>query len=90
MTPLDKLEHFDILHREDGSLWELGRGAMGVTYKAWDTRLHCAVALKVVHPSILGGGKPLFKDRKPQSLSLLSATPFPKTGAVALRYTVNR
>lgn len=44
----------------------------------------------IVHPCTLGGGKALFKDRKAQSLSLLSTTPFPKTGAVALHYAVNR
>jgi hypothetical protein len=50
MQPPDRLEHFDILRRDDGTAWELGRGAMGVTYKARDTRLHSDVALKVIHP----------------------------------------
>jgi len=27
-------QHYEILTRPDGSRWELGRGAMGVTYKA--------------------------------------------------------
>jgi hypothetical protein len=33
MEEVDKLEHFTISLRRDGSLWGLGRGAMGVTYK---------------------------------------------------------
>jgi hypothetical protein len=33
MEEIDKLEHFTISRRRDGSLWGLGWGAMGVTYK---------------------------------------------------------
>ena len=48
-----RFEHYEILRREDGSPWELGRGAMGATYKAFDTRLQYVVALKSVHASLL-------------------------------------
>ena len=39
---------FEIARHEDGSLWELGCGAMGVTYRAVDKVLNRTVALKVV------------------------------------------
>ena len=47
------MEHFAVLTREDGNPWELGRGAMGITYKALDTRLHCHVALKSINAELL-------------------------------------
>src|SRR5512132_1541211 len=38
----------EIDRRKDGSLYELGRGAVGVTYRATDTPLQRKVALKII------------------------------------------
>src|SRR4029077_13172568 len=43
-----RLEHYELVTGENGKLLELGRGAMGVTYKAFDINLHCPVTLKVI------------------------------------------
>jgi TolB-like protein len=44
---------YELITGDDGVPVELGRGAMGVTYKALDTNLRCEVALKVIHPRYL-------------------------------------
>jgi serine/threonine protein kinase/TPR repeat protein len=53
MPEAERYQQYKVLRREDGSLWELGRGAMGITYKAYDTNLHCNVALKVINSTYL-------------------------------------
>src|SRR6516225_7788068 len=49
-----RFEHYKLLTGEDGKPVELGRGAMGVTYKAFDVDLHCPVTLKVISERYLG------------------------------------
>ena len=46
--------HCQILRTADGTPIELGRGAMGVTYKALDIHLQFVVALKVINSEMLG------------------------------------
>src|SRR6516225_893976 len=43
---------YEIDCHSDGSLCELGCGAMGVTYRATDTLLQCKVALKIIKTDI--------------------------------------
>jgi serine/threonine protein kinase len=49
-----RFDHYELLIGEDGKPVELGRGAMGVTYKALDVNLRCPVTLKVISERYLG------------------------------------
>jgi Protein kinase domain len=52
--PPIRFEHYELVKGEDGKPVELGRGAMGVTYGAFDVDLHCPVTLKVISERYLG------------------------------------
>jgi serine/threonine protein kinase len=51
---LQRFEHYELVPGEDRKPVELGRGAMGVTYKAFDVDLRCPVTLKVISEKYLG------------------------------------
>jgi serine/threonine protein kinase/Tfp pilus assembly protein PilF len=45
--------HYQVLQRDDDRPFELGRGSMGITYKAFDVDLHRPVTLKVINARYL-------------------------------------
>ena len=49
-----QFENYELMLDQDGRPVELGRGAMGITYKAFDLDLHCPVTLKVIGEKYLG------------------------------------
>jgi hypothetical protein len=48
-----QFDNYVVPVRADGTLWELGRGAMGITYRAFDTRLRVDVVLKIIKQDLL-------------------------------------
>ena len=61
---VQRFEHYELMTGEDRKPVELGRGAMGVTYKAVDVDLHCPVTLKVISEQYLGDESARLRDRK--------------------------
>ena len=51
---VQRFEHCELVTGEDGKPVEVGRGAMGVTYKAFDIDLQCPVTLKLINEQYLG------------------------------------
>jgi hypothetical protein len=52
--PAQRFDHYELVTGEDGRPVELGYGAMGVTYKAFDINLRCPVTLKVINERYIG------------------------------------
>jgi hypothetical protein len=48
----ERFDHYQVATHTDGTPMELGRGAMGITYRASDTILGNEVALKVIDARI--------------------------------------
>lgn len=54
ISEAEQFGQYVIEKRDDGRAWELGRGAMGVTYRAFDTSLQRPVALKLIKADFTG------------------------------------
>ncbi len=54
MPEIKRYKQYEILQHPDGTQWALGSGAMGTTYKAFDTNLQRQVALKIINDAYLG------------------------------------
>ena len=49
-----RFENYEVMLDQDGKPIELGRGAMGITYKAFDIDLRFPVTLKVISEKYVG------------------------------------
>jgi TolB-like protein/serine/threonine protein kinase/Tfp pilus assembly protein PilF len=77
-----KFGDFEIARREDGSLWELGRGGMGITYRARDSVLHRSVALKVIEVPHAAGHSEVARERFLREARAAAALRHPNVAAV--------
>ena len=66
----ERFGHYQVATHTDSTPLELGRGTMGVTYKAFDVDLHCPVTLKVINERYLGDESARLRlDRKSTRLN---------------------
>ena len=79
---LNKFGDYEIARREDGSLWGLGRGGMGATYRARDNVLHRSVALKVIQAPFGAGDSEVMRERFLREARAAAALRHPNVAAV--------
>jgi hypothetical protein len=53
-SSIHRFENYELMLDEEGRPIELGRGAMGITYKAFDVDLRYPVTLKVISERYVG------------------------------------
>src|SRR5438477_4325370 len=73
---------FEVARREDGSFWELGRGAFGVTYLAVDNVLRRRVALKVIDVPAAARGSHNVRERFLREARAAAALRHPNVAAI--------
>src|SRR5881227_1716343 len=73
---------FEVVRHEDGSLWELGRGAFGVTYLAVDNVLRRRVALKVIDVPVAARGSHNVRERFLREARAAAALRHPNVAAI--------
>ena len=73
---------FEVEQRPDGFYWELGHGAMGVTYLAMDKVLHRRVALKVIEVPATARSSRAMRERFLREARTAAALRHPNVAAV--------
>ena len=73
---------FEVEQRPDGFYWELGHGAMGVTYLAMDKVLHRRVALKVIEVPAAARSSQAMRERFLREARAAAALRHPNVAAV--------
>jgi serine/threonine protein kinase len=54
LAQAQRFDHYELVTGDDGKPIELGRGAMGITYKAFDVDLRLPVTLKLISEKYIG------------------------------------